>query len=160
MDVPFETANPPAIVHQVVNVGGSNWDLSRKSDTTPIGLTGHSPVFLVRDLPPATKNSNRDVSPGIVYFDTANANVSQQESKKLESLPRDISYTLVGHTDPRGTSDYNYNLAGDRVKSVATVMDSKGFQVTDGYSRGESETGHISEAEYGQARRVDIIPKY
>ncbi|MFO0614145.1 MAG: OmpA family protein [Polyangiaceae bacterium] len=66
---------------------------------------------------------------------------------------------LVGHTDPRGTPDYNRALGKQRAETVASYLESRGIT---GYrietaSRGEADARGTDEASWATDRRVDIL---
>jgi peptidoglycan-associated lipoprotein len=65
---------------------------------------------------------------------------------------------LVGHADPRGDSEYNVALAGDRADNVKKYISVRGLggQRIDTSSRGAFDaTGH-DEATWAGDRRVDV----
>jgi peptidoglycan-associated lipoprotein len=65
---------------------------------------------------------------------------------------------VVGHADPRGDSEYNVALAGDRADNVKKYISVRGLsgQRIDTSSRGAFDaTGH-DEATWARDRRVDV----
>jgi peptidoglycan-associated lipoprotein len=65
---------------------------------------------------------------------------------------------LVGHTDPRGPSEYNLALGGSRADGVRTFLVGRGLtgsQVAT-TSRGEWDAKGTDEATWAQDRRVDV----
>lgn len=71
---------------------------------------------------------------------------------------KDSSILLTGHTDPRGTEDYNMALGSRRAGSVSEAIVEFGIAPSrmSTTSRGESEAGGTDEASWLQDRRVDI----
>jgi peptidoglycan-associated lipoprotein len=66
---------------------------------------------------------------------------------------------LVGHADPRGSSDYNMTLGQSRADSVATYLTSKGMDKSKAESttRGAMDATGINEPTWARDRRVDIM---
>ena len=66
--------------------------------------------------------------------------------------------TLVGHTDPRGTPEYNLALSDKRTQAVKRrmrdlgVADQNMFMVP----RGEMDSTGTDEASWSQDRRVEV----
>lgn len=65
---------------------------------------------------------------------------------------------IVGHTDPRGTDEYNYQLGKSRAQSVSEYLSGRG--VNQGNmtltSYGESMSSATDEQGFARERRVDI----
>jgi peptidoglycan-associated lipoprotein len=68
---------------------------------------------------------------------------------------------LVGHADPRGSSDYNMVLGGSRADTVKTFLTMKGMPggriATT--SRGEMDASGTDDASWAKDRRVDVLLK-
>jgi peptidoglycan-associated lipoprotein len=66
---------------------------------------------------------------------------------------------LVGHADPRGSSDYNLTLGQSRADSVATYLTGKGMDKAKAESttRGAMDATGNDEPSWARDRRVDIM---
>jgi peptidoglycan-associated lipoprotein len=66
---------------------------------------------------------------------------------------------LVGHADPRGSSDYNLTLGQSRADSVATYLTGKGMDKSKAESttRGAMDATGNDEPSWARDRRVDIM---
>jgi peptidoglycan-associated lipoprotein len=69
------------------------------------------------------------------------------------------SLKLVGHTDPRGESGYNYGLGQQRAGSVASFLSTKGLESSRiaTSSMGENEASGTDEAGWAKDRKVDVF---
>jgi peptidoglycan-associated lipoprotein len=69
------------------------------------------------------------------------------------------SMRLVGHTDPRGDTEYNFVLGGRRADSVKGVLVDQGLPSdrAASSSRGELEADGVDEASWREDRRVDVM---
>ena len=102
----------------------------------------------------------------VVHFDYDSSDLSQTDINTLNAHARYLSQnggarvSLIGHTDERGTREYNMALGERRAKSV------EAFLVTNGASNSQIETvsygkeqpvneGH-NEAAWAENRRVQI----
>lgn len=87
--------------------------------------------------------------------DQVNANFRCARERGIES------FQLVGHTDPRGTEEYNLALSDRRARSVKRYLVSLGF--AEGQlrtmGRGEEMSTGTDEASYRRDRRVDFIER-
>ena len=65
---------------------------------------------------------------------------------------------LVGHTDPRGTDEYNLGLGTRRAESVRTYLQRLGVPATrlGPTTRGELDASGSDEAGWQRDRRVDL----
>jgi peptidoglycan-associated lipoprotein len=72
---------------------------------------------------------------------------------------KDKSLKIVGHADPRGTSDYNFGLGQRRAGNVAAFLMDKGLPeariVTT--SMGELEATGTDETSWSRDRKVEIL---
>lgn len=103
----------------------------------------------------------------VYYFDFDSDAVHDQDKPAiasnahyLNSHPR--SKTLVeGHTDPRGSREYNIGLGERRAKSVASIMTDKGTSPTQirvvSYGAEKLASNGHSEADYQRDRRVALV---
>jgi peptidoglycan-associated lipoprotein len=66
---------------------------------------------------------------------------------------------LIGHADPRGSSDYNMTLGQSRADAVASYLDSRGMSTlkTRTTSRGAMDATGRDETGWAHDRRVDIL---
>lgn len=66
---------------------------------------------------------------------------------------------LVGHSDPRGESEYNMVLGGQRAENVRAYLVGEGLRAgqVESTSRGELDAQGYDEASWDQDRRVDIV---
>jgi peptidoglycan-associated lipoprotein len=66
---------------------------------------------------------------------------------------------LIGHADPRGSSDYNLTLGQSRADSVATYLTGKGMDKAKAESttRGAMDATGNDEPSWARDRRVDIM---
>lgn len=76
----------------------------------------------------------------------------------IKEAPDDRGVYIVGHTDPRGTEEYNIALSERRARSVADYLANLGidparFQVL---PKGETEASGVDEDSWNQDRRVDF----
>jgi len=100
------------------------------------------------------------------YFAFDSAHVRQQDEAILKKLA--VCFTtgalkgremrLIGHADPRGSSDYNLTLGGKRADNVKAViarqgLDSGKIATT---SRGAMDATGTDEASWAKDRRVDV----
>jgi len=109
---------------------------------------------------------NSPLSNRVVYFEYDSSTVRQEDIATLEAhaayLGENVNVTirLIGHTDERGSREYNLALGERRALAIRQILMLQGasvkqFQVTSfGEERAEVE-GH-SEAEWQQNRRVEL----
>lgn len=100
-------------------------------------------------------------------FDTASSSIKPNATDTYNSIanvlkkyPKTIVHVL-GHTDSRGTDEYNQQLSERRAGSVTQFMTSSGVSSNRliAQGRGETEPRDTNDTEAGRAanRRVDII---
>lgn len=103
-----------------------------------------------------------------VFFDTAESRIRPEarpvinlvaESLRLE--PPDVAVFVAGHTDSRGSEDYNYNLSVDRANSVAKALSNRGIGRTAIWRIGFGEAVPLRRNETPEAmamnRRVEFL---
>lgn len=101
------------------------------------------------------------------YFAFDSANVRADDAKVLGQLIscftsgplKGRTMKLVGHADPRGSSDYNMTLGQSRADSVATYLTGKGMDKSKAESttRGAMDATGYDEPSWARDRRVDIM---
>jgi peptidoglycan-associated lipoprotein len=99
-----------------------------------------------------------------VYFDFNEASVTTESASALqrnaECLKKESGRTvqLVGHTDPRGTDEYNLALADRRAQAVKGYLERLGVDAgrLKTLSRGEIDATGTDEAGWHKDRRVDF----
>lgn len=112
-------------------------------------------------------DTNPSLRYNIVYFDYDRAVVSptgrqllKEHAVYLQSNP-EVRISIEGHTDERGSADYNIALGERRAKSVRTLLLAYGVTASNlsTISYGEERPalrGHTEQA-YSKNRRVEII---
>ncbi|BFM09026.1 OmpA family protein [Halioxenophilus aromaticivorans] len=105
--------------------------------------------------------------PGEVFFESNSDQLTQDGLAIIEVLAEVINYDpdtvveLIGHTDPRGTDEYNNVLSQYRAKAVADQLIELG--VAEGRIASRGEGSNLSTAVKGDSegyafeRRVDIV---
>lgn len=102
----------------------------------------------------------------VVHFDYDSSDLSQTDYQTLQAHAQYLNananskVALVGHTDERGTREYNMALGERRAKSVAAFLVSNGVRATqlEAVSYGKEQPialGH-DESAWSQNRRVEI----
>ena len=119
-----------------------------------------------KDIEIETRSQLRNIET-IIYFDFDSANLSDRGQEKLSQLARQLDridnnakILVEGHTDDRGSSQYNMELGGARARSVREFLTSFGIDasVLDTESYGEKQPlveGSYPEA-WSQNRRVEF----
>lgn len=100
------------------------------------------------------------------YFEFDSAQVKSDDQNTLGLVAQCLTtgplqgqrIEIVGHTDPRGTDEYNYQLGKSRAQSVSDYLSARGvgggnITVT---SLGESMSNATDELGWSYERRVDI----
>jgi OOP family OmpA-OmpF porin len=87
--------------------------------------------------------------------------ILDEAAETLQSIPA-TPYQISGHTDSRGSDEYNQGLSERRAKAVRDYLVAKGVAPSQLTSRGYGESRPIAsnETDAGRAenRRVDIEP--
>jgi len=100
-----------------------------------------------------------------IAFRTGDANLTTEDIDQLTTLGQlagsmpGVKIRLSGHTDPRGSEDYNKTLSQDRAESVAAVLENAGLAqdriVIEALgASGASDTGNRDD--YAFQRRVSV----
>jgi len=85
-----------------------------------------------RTLPPGFNDPNSPFSKRIIYFDYDSSQIKPEFVEILRAHARYIATTpkakvmLEGHTDERGTREYNLALGEDRAQAVRRFMRAEG----------------------------------
>ena len=137
----------------------------RVEDSVEISSQGLSP----KSVPEISLGDYDDFEPS-VYFDYDRFNVKPsyvEVIKKIAQLMREnptSKILLEGHSDERGTREYNVALGHKRAESVAKALEAEGInrQRMDTVSFGEEDPADYTPNEKGWAknRRCDLILKY
>ncbi len=98
------------------------------------------------------------------YFATASATLTAEGRRKLERFFRQsdaFSYSIAGHTDSRGSDDYNQGLSEARAKAVADVARSVGAVVdsVEGFGETRPIASNGSASGMAKNRRVEVFCK-
>ena len=100
------------------------------------------------------------------YFDFDKANVKDTDETALILVASCFTngplkgrpMKIVGHTDPRGTDEYNQKLGQSRAESVSEYLSGQGVSTPQmsTESRGEQDAAGSDEISWTYDRRVDI----
>jgi len=103
----------------------------------------------------------------IIYFDFDSAKISDESLTVLEAHGNfiasngDVSVRLEGHTDERGSREYNIALGDRRAQSVRRVLLFQGASVDqlETISYGEEQPAMLGHEEtaWGKNRRVELV---
>ena len=113
-----------------------------------------------------TKDQNEEIKQ-IIYFDFDKSNLtnfSLQEIKDflIQYQSKIIKYLVVGHTDTKGTNEYNLKLSLDRAKTVQNILIDSGININDIniIAKGEYELAVKTDDEIAHPanRRAEISP--
>ncbi|HEX5057045.1 MAG TPA: peptidoglycan-associated lipoprotein Pal [Gammaproteobacteria bacterium] len=129
-------------------------------ETTPLNREGALPRTAIND--PASPLAKR-----LVFFDFDKSDIKPEFQDLLEAHGRylaaypDVKVRLEGHTDERGSREYNLALAEQRAKAVRQVLLLHGALAAnlEVVSFGEEvpmAVGH-DEAAWAQNRRVELV---
>ena len=114
--------------------------------------------------PVCTKQTSCLTESADAFFATASATLTAEGRAKLEDYFRQTeaySYSVVGHTDSRGSEAYNQGLSEARAQAVAAVAQSVGAVVEPVPGAGESQPVASNGTAAGMAknRRVEVLCK-
>ncbi len=103
----------------------------------------------------------------VVYFDTDRFNIDSEDSAKLQvqgqyfSQYPDVSFTIEGHTDERGTREYNLALGERRANSAKNYLVSIGIPAnrirTVSYGKERPVALGSNESAWAQNRRAATV---
>ena len=96
-----------------------------------------------------------------VYFEFDKCEISESYSLQLIALSKETNsskceFLLSGHTDSTGTEDYNWKLAEERAKAVASLIENEGIPSDIITIEVLGETSPLDEAKPELNRRVEI----
>jgi outer membrane protein OmpA-like peptidoglycan-associated protein len=100
-----------------------------------------------------------------VHFDFDKSNLKPAARDTVDSLVRwmnanpNANVNIVGHTDSKGTDDYNIRLGARRAESVKAYLISKGISASriTTITRGESEPVDTNETDAGRANNRRVV---
>jgi peptidoglycan-associated lipoprotein len=142
--------------------GDQGMGMNSGRDIDVRGLEGIDPSD--RDM---FTDPNNPLSTRIVYFDLDQSAIPSRFSQAIQAHGRylskhpNVKLRLEGHTDERGTREYNVALGERRAKSVqqAVVLSGASGRQLSTLSFGEERPAELgsSEAAYSKNRRVEFI---
>jgi peptidoglycan-associated lipoprotein len=93
-----------------------------------------------------------------VYTLSDDAKALLQKNYECLQANRDRTVAVVGHTDPRGTIEYNISLSDDRAQAVVTYLGRLGVDPARlrKVPKGSGEATGSDEASYAKDRRVEF----
>lgn len=115
--------------------------------------------------PPSADKGKAKCTPETVYFDFDEFVLTSETTQKLTNAATCIksvpnrTVRLEGHTDPRGTEEYNLTLGENRASSVKRYLERLGVDAKRmrTLSKGKLEATGMSEPGWAKDRRVDFI---
>ncbi len=111
-----------------------------------------------------TKNKNDKIMQ-IIYFDFDETKLSKVSINKIKNFAKNYdskisNYIIVGHTDTKGTKEYNLNLSLDRANVVKNLLLENGIQLSKIRILGKGETSPAimtpDDTKHPLNRRVEI----
>jgi peptidoglycan-associated lipoprotein len=130
---------------------------------TPVAPPTASTISIAPDILKACRLPEADA-----YFPFDSARVTAKDRTPLDEIASCFTQgplaghgmKLVGHADPRGTSDYNLTLGQSRADSVAGYLGGRGMSnaKTHTTSRGSMDATGTDEPGWARDRRVDVLP--
>lgn len=136
--------------------------VGRADGATTTGLPGRPGVYTAADL----NDPSSPLYQRVIYFDYDRAEIQPQYTEILRAHASYVAssgaaLTLEGHTDERGTREYNLALGEQRADAVRRFLVAEG--ATDGQMR-QLSYGEERPAVYGQGeaawalnRRVELL---
>jgi peptidoglycan-associated lipoprotein len=102
-----------------------------------------------------------------IFFEFDEAGISPEAGKTLQAYQKfmqqcpDLNLTLAGHTDNRGSEEYNITLGESRAQTVQKYLKNLGItpkQIrTVSYGEAMPAVNKINEAAHAKNRRVEVI---
>lgn len=137
-----------------------------KPDETPKVKTRGLRNLQVEQTGAETTSAQRFVSLTI-GFKFNSAEVSTESAETLNALAKalksdqlaNLDFMIEGHTDSKGTADYNLKLSQQRAASVKTYLEKQGVQANRLRSKGKGDTelANADDRFAAENRRVKII---
>jgi peptidoglycan-associated lipoprotein len=135
--------------------------------TSGVTTAGVSGTAAGTGLSPALKDPKNILSRRTIYFDYDSFVVKDEYRAQVEAHAkylqgtRPANITLQGHTDERGSREYNIALGqkrADAVKQLMRVLGATEIQIeTVSYGKEKPKADGHDEASWAQNRRVEII---
>jgi len=103
-----------------------------------------------------------------VNFDFDKATLRQEDiaiiNRDVTSLDKwgNVNIEVAGHTDSRGSDEYNMNLSQQRAGAVRNYLISKGIAAdrlsAKGYGESQPVAGNVTDEDRFKNRRVELVP--
>lgn len=125
------TPNPLLLTALLLALGGCSSPV-RKEEASAPGAGTITSALADRPVPPGLNDPNSPLSKRIIYFDYDSSAIKPEYVEILRAHARYVATTpkakvmLEGHTDERGTREYNLALAEDRAQAVRRFMRAEG----------------------------------
>jgi len=126
-----------------------------------------APAYVAPAPTPAPAPPQKLVLEG-VNFDFDKATLRQEDiaiiNRDVASLDKwgNVNIEVAGHTDSRGSDEYNLNLSQQRAEAVRTYLISKGIAEdrlsAKGYGESQPIAGNATDEDRFKNRRVELIP--
>jgi outer membrane protein OmpA-like peptidoglycan-associated protein len=101
-----------------------------------------------------------------MYFKTGEDELAIEDQEQIRALADFLNendymhVSIDGHTDPRGTDEYNAVLSNERAKSVATILEENGIDASrlsvKGHGSSFANTNMTSVEEFASQRKVNV----
>ena len=167
-----EMDTDPSLGDDQMQTDGTGSDLTDSDATRLDGSDGTSLIPIVEEPMTAQQMLDEPGSPlanRTIYFDFDSAKVTEDSLALLEAHGNfiasngGVSVRLEGHTDERGSREYNIALGDRRAQSVRQILLFQGASVDqlDTVSYGEEQPamlGH-NEDSWSKNRRVELVYK-
>lgn len=142
-----------------------------ESNTFPVAKTRGGTVNIAADLNPIeTIITETEVTLNEIYFEFDKSNITKEGAFELNKLVEamkqhpEMVIMVKGHTDSRGSEQYNMNLSNRRAKAAVQYVISKGISKAriSGQGYGESQPKvdcgeNCTEEQHAQNRRNEFI---
>ncbi|MFC6098515.1 OmpA family protein, partial [Flavobacterium qiangtangense] len=142
-----------------------------ESNTFPIAKTNGGVVNIAADLQPIDVIvTEKEIILKEIFFEFNKSNITQEGAFELDKLVQvmknngQLVIMVKGHTDNRGSDQYNMNLSDRRAKATVQYVISKGIAASkiSGKGYGESEPKvdckeNCTEEEHAQNRRSEFL---
>ena len=112
---------------------------------------------------------NRIAGSGVILFETASAKIDKSSYETLDTLAdvakscQQVTITVEGHTDDRGSAAFNQRLSEQRAASVAAYLQGAGLSSSSveavGYGESRPKVPNDSRANRAKNRRIEFSAK-